>query len=156
MSETIARIGVIADTHGRLHPRITEVFDGVELVVHAGDVGAEKILFELQAIAPVVAVEGNMDAFFPAWPLAPTAWVNAGRYRVFLTHQLDPVASAIPEGANIVVAGHTHRPDVRWIGSTLFVNPGSASRNRTPEACSTVAIVSLDGDVPSARIVELD
>jgi uncharacterized protein len=56
------RIGVISDTHGRLRGEVFTHFDGVELIVHAGDIGGVELLDELRALAPVTAVWGNTDA----------------------------------------------------------------------------------------------
>ncbi|MDH4139481.1 MAG: metallophosphoesterase [Coriobacteriia bacterium] len=148
-------VGVLSDTHGRLDSAAARALEGVDLIVHAGDVGSERILFELQAIAPVVAVQGNMDGFFASWPLAPTAWVNVAGRRIFVTHRFDLSAGRAPGGADVVIAGHTHQSKIAWLGSTLFVNPGSASRGRSADGRSTVALVSFAADPLSAEIVEL-
>ncbi|MCA9469258.1 MAG: metallophosphoesterase family protein, partial [Nitrospira sp.] len=54
-------IGVISDTHGLVRPEVFEVFQGVEVILHAGDIGHEEVLRTLETIAPVVAVRGNND-----------------------------------------------------------------------------------------------
>src|SRR3954463_14321445 len=58
----VHRIGLISDTHGLLRPQVHEALAGVELILHAGDVGGDMILDELEVIAPVFAVYGNTDA----------------------------------------------------------------------------------------------
>ena len=54
-------IGVIADTHGHLDSRVQRVFSDVEMILHAGDIGSLSVVQQLERIAPVVAVRGNMD-----------------------------------------------------------------------------------------------
>jgi putative phosphoesterase len=56
------KVGVISDTHDYLDPRVTELFAGVEHILHAGDVGSAWITFQLEQIAPVTAVIGNTDS----------------------------------------------------------------------------------------------
>ena len=54
-------IGVISDTHGLVRPGVYDVFEGVDLILHAGDIGSRDVIIELEAIAPVKAVVGNVD-----------------------------------------------------------------------------------------------
>ena len=68
----MARVGVISDTHGLLRPEATRALRGVDLIVHAGDVGSAEVLERLRAIARVVAVRGNNDR---------DAWARALRER---------------------------------------------------------------------------
>lgn len=151
--DTTVRIGVVSDTHGFLDDGVREVLRGVTAIVHAGDVGSIDVLSELETIAPVHAVRGNTDA--PGPPLflrdsmmrtfAGTLWLVAHRPQ-------DVVALARSAGADVVVAGHTHRPLIQREHGWLFVNPGSASRPRGPEG-PTVAIVEISEAGVAARIV---
>ncbi|MCA9563213.1 MAG: metallophosphoesterase family protein, partial [Myxococcales bacterium] len=54
-------MGIISDTHGWLHPFIYEAFQNVDLIIHAGDIGTPAVLADLETIAPVAAVKGNID-----------------------------------------------------------------------------------------------
>ena len=56
------RIGVISDTHGLLDEKVLELFNGVRSIIHAGDIGNEDIVWQLEKIAPVIAVRGNNDS----------------------------------------------------------------------------------------------
>jgi uncharacterized protein len=142
------RIGLISDTHGQLRPEVLTHFEGVDLILHAGDIGSEDVLTDLEALAPVTAVHGNMDGF----PLRSTAPERArleleGRHVVvvhghaFGSPTPDRLAAAFP-GADIVVYGHTHQPLEQRVGSTLLVNPGAAGPARF-ELRPSVALLEL-------------
>src|SRR5262245_36702942 len=113
------RIGVIADTHGLLRPEIFEIFEGVTLILHAGDFGNERILAELEAIAPVAAVAGNVDGVPQArWPSRRELETPAGR--IAMTHghlpsapstDLELMARSFSKfRPDIIVFGHSHIP----------------------------------------------
>lgn len=155
------KIGIISDTHGLLRPQVFEVFQGVEHILHAGDIGNPDIITELEAIAPVTAVWGNADGWEVRGRVPEVAEVELGGVRVVLIHGMQ-VGSPTPEkiaalhaGAGLVVFGHSHRPLIRQVGDTLAVNPGSAGRRRFRDPV-TVALAEIrDGSV-TARLVELD
>lgn len=150
------RIGVISDTHGTLPPSVDAVFEGVERIVHAGDIGAPWVIDHLEVIAPVVAVRGNMDTGDLGWRLQDQVVVRLGRHRVLVTHQPSHVArSGLPEGVSVVITGHTHRAAVEQVDGVLYVNPGSAGGRSRDGRGPTVALLDCAVDPPTARIVEL-
>jgi putative phosphoesterase len=135
MSHSGARVlGLISDTHGLLRPRVYEALSGVELILHAGDVGGQDILTELRLIAPVKAVFGNTDP--PGDPeLVSEILVEVGGKRVHVSHGHEvgsPTPAALAEryDADVVVYGHTHRQLVTEVDGRLFVNPGAAGPKR--------------------------
>ncbi len=124
-------VGLISDTHGLLRPAAVRALVGSDLIIHAGDVGAPEILDTLRAIAPVVAVRGNVDTAAWATDLPATAVAEAGGTLVYVLHDLndldlDPVAA----GFGVVVSGHSHQPARAVRNGVLYVNPGSAGRRR--------------------------
>ena len=143
------RIGVISDTHGFLDPRIPKIFDGVEHILHAGDIGYASIILELGKIAPVTAVLGNNDA---GLNFNETEVVTlAGRK--FLVHHIVSVSRPSEivgrcieeEKPDVVVFGHTHQPYSGTVGATLFFNPGYAGKPRFNLERS-VAVLHCEGD----------
>ena len=119
--------GVISDTHGRLRPEVFKAFEGVDLIIHAGDIGSAEVLEDLQAIAPVRAVRGNMDGGW-AYRLPATEVIEIGEVLLYVVHDshqldLDPAAA----GFGAVINGHTHQPSIGWQDGVLFLNPGSAA-----------------------------
>jgi len=152
--EGIVSVGVISDTHGSLDPRVLDEFEGVSGIVHAGDVGSQDVLSELKTVAPVHAVRGNMDRLAsPPLRLDPVENFVYGNTRFFVTHDFDPQRDTVPPGVDIIIAGHTHIPEVFDMGGALFVNPGSISHSRSSNKVNTAAIVEIDQDGPTARIL---
>ena len=80
----IARIGVISDTHGVLHPAVADVFANVDAILHAGDIGGAHVLDALRRLAPVTSVDGNNDDATGE----EIVRTNLGTLRVLLTHIL--------------------------------------------------------------------
>ena len=127
-------IGLISDTHGLVRPEVHHALAGVELILHAGDVGGDLVLDELELIAPVLAVFGNTDA-----PTDP-------RLRASIDRTIDGVSIHVSHGhevgsptparlmerytADVIVYGHTHRQMVTVAGERLVVNPGAAGARR--------------------------
>jgi len=121
------RIGLISDTHGLLRPEALRALDGSELILHAGDVGDPKILDELEKIAPVRAVRGNIDVEPWARRLPATREVAADGLYIHLVHKVNTLRGG---KFDVVVFGHSHEPLVEMKNGVLFVNPGSAGPRR--------------------------
>ncbi|MDA2916678.1 metallophosphatase family protein [Nitrospinae bacterium AH_259_B05_G02_I21] len=132
------KIGVISDTHGFCHPRVFQLFEGAELILHAGDIGDETIITDLEAIAPVTAVFGNIDRPPLTERYPALAEVSIESHLLLVTHQAGP-PEHLPEDLKALlqdrrpaalVFGHTHLPLARQQGGVLYLNPGYAGRKR--------------------------
>lgn len=142
-------VGLISDTHGQFRPQVTAAFAGVDLIVHAGDVGGASVLAALRAIASVNAVSGNVDdRHDPNLPRALS--LPIGELTLHVSHG-DEMGSPTPElllahyAADIIVYGHTHRAlTVRSDDDRLVVNPGAAGPRRFNLEPS-VAILTVEG-----------
>jgi len=155
MAKSSLTVGVISDTHGLLRPEVLKTFQGVELILHAGDIGGDDILEELQAIAPVLAVRGNMD--YGAWvsDIPASRAVKIGSKRFFLVHDPAHIDVDPAEGKfHAVIFGHTHRPHVETQEGVLLLNPGSAGHRRKDYPIS-LAILKIQGDRMEAEVIEL-
>ncbi|MDY6952187.1 MAG: metallophosphoesterase family protein [Thermodesulfobacteriota bacterium] len=146
-------VGVISDTHGHLRREGLHVFEKVDLIIHAGDIGRPEILEALHAVAPVYAVRGNMDTGSWARQLPETQVVEVGDALLYVIHDahhmdLDPEAA----GFSAVICGHTHRPLIDRHGDILFLNPGTAGPFRSP---LTVALLRVRGKSLHAELREL-
>ena len=150
-------VGLISDTHGLVRPGVIEAFEGVELILHAGDVG-DGVIAELESIAPVLAVSGNTDP--PGFPrLSDAIDVELGGLEVHVSHGHE-LGSPTPQKllatypADVIVYGHTHKQlvveaDGRWV-----VNPGAAGAQRFSLKPSVARMTIADGNV-AIEIVEL-
>src|SRR5690349_21254746 len=124
-------IGVISDTHGLLRPEAIAALRGSDLLLHAGDIGAEDILRRLSEIAPVVSVRGNNDTQPWARALPETADVDILGMRIHLLHHLaELLVDPEREGIRVVVCGHSHTPRNETRNKVLYFNPGSAGPRR--------------------------
>jgi putative phosphoesterase len=149
------RIGVISDTHGLLRPEAEMALIGVDLIVHAGDVGKPEILAQLKAIAPVFAVRGNLDTETWALELPETSVVEADGACLYLIHNLREL-DVSPKGAgiDIVISGHTHKAEQWERDGVLYLNPGSAGPRRFKLPVTT-ATIDLGTEPWTIEIVEL-
>ena len=158
-SSSVSRLGLISDTHGLLRPSVHQALAGVELILHAGDVGGDDILDELSIIAPVHAVAGNTDA--PGDPRLPAAVdLVVGGLRIHASHGHElgvpkPEKLLARYAADIIVYGHTHRPVIVKADGRLVVNPGAAGPARF-DIKPSVAILEINDGAATARIVDLD
>jgi len=150
---TEARIGVVADTHiprrARALPEpVLRGLAGCDLILHAGDIQVPEVLAELERLAPVRAVAGNVDPPDVAEQLGYVRILAVGPWRLGLVHgHRDPPASAARRprntleralatcpGVHCVVFGHSHMPLCKPIEGVLAFNPGSPTdRRRNPQ-----------------------
>lgn len=142
-------IGLISDTHGMVRASVHDALAGVELILHAGDVGGDAILDELEVIAPVLAVYGNTDSPFDP-RLAESLEREIGGVRVHVSHGHE-LGSPTPEklleryAADVIVYGHTHKQLVVRADERLVVNPGAAGARRFKLEPSVARLTILEG-----------
>jgi putative phosphoesterase len=156
------RVGLVSDTHGLFEPRLARLFEGCDLVLHAGDVVGPAILRELGRIAPVRAVRGNNDLGPEHEALPEMDWVELAALTALVVHDIGargrlapPVRRALARRpAELVVHGHSHRPRAALEGGILFVNPGSAGPRRftLPRAAG---ILTATGRHVAVELVDL-
>ncbi|HEV7704358.1 MAG TPA: metallophosphoesterase family protein [Gemmatimonadaceae bacterium] len=151
-------VGLISDTHGQLRAGVHQAFEGVDLILHAGDVGGDDILDELALIAPVEAVYGNTDT--PGNP----------RLSAQIVREIDGVVIQVQHGhesgrltadallerfnADVLVYGHTHRQSVTRREGRLVINPGAAGPRRFHLMPSVARLTIRDGEA-EVEIVSL-
>lgn len=177
------RIGVIADTHipdrvGALHPDILPIFKerGVELIIHAGDISSPYVISQLETIAPVQAVMGNRDwwrftnlpalkvitikdvkilithghghLFSYVWDKFPY-WILGYKFERFVKK-----FSLIKQDFNVVIFGHSHRSENRWVNGRLYFNPGSAYDPMKNHIGPSIGLIEIgEGQVIRAEII---
>jgi uncharacterized protein len=151
-------VGLISDTHGLLRADVFTALAGVDLILHAGDVGGDDILDELAAIAPVHAVFGNTDpAGHPR--LDERIDRDVGGLRIHVSHGHE-VGSPTPEkllaayDADVIVYGHTHKGLISRHGARLVVNPGAAGPRRF-QLLPSVALLRIHDGHADAELISL-
>jgi hypothetical protein len=156
------RLGIISDTHGLLRPEVFDAFEGVDHILHAGDLGPLELLTELEALAPVTAVYGNTDEGEVRAHLPAVASIELDGFRIVVTHghqfgspTPELLNTAFPD-AEILVFGHTHRPLLTLVDVVVTaINPGGAGPRRF-DLPASVGILELEpGIPPRGRLVAL-
>jgi hypothetical protein len=155
MSDQVTAIGVISDTHGLLRPEALAALQGVNRIIHAGDVGDPEILVALSKTAPVVAVRGNVDRARWARALRQTEMIEVGGMSIYMLHDLEQL-DLKPEAAGIraVVYGHSHQPKIEEKNGVLFFNPGSAGPRRFHKPIS-IGKLTIEAGIVRAEVIDL-
>lgn len=146
------KIGLVSDTHGYFDPQFPRLLAGVDSILHAGDVGSRSVLDDLERIAKVRAVCGNVDP--PDLDLPPSLAVRFDNVQIEMQHQLSVPQQELEQWADgsalqksnpercaqfiqtfdpatkVIIFGHSHRPCILTMGHKLFINPGSAGKKR--------------------------
>jgi putative phosphoesterase len=160
------RIGLITDTHipdvaTELPRQVFDVFQGVDLILHAGDVYSIAVLDELERVAPVKAALGDDDAYNPAKDARVSIRhvLQSEGYTIWLTHEeprLDwpPIWQSVAP-PDVIVHGHTHEAEIRESDGILFVGSGSPTFLEYHRGLGTVAIMEIGPGGVQADIVRL-
>lgn len=141
------KIGLISDTHGFLDPRLPRIFRGVDHILHAGDIGPDHLIAQLESIAPVTAVLGNNDAS-ALYRLKETISLDGHRFliqHIVAPHSLDGELRMQlgRKQTDVVLFGHTHQPFNQVINGVWFLNPGYAGK---PKANAARSVALLEGN----------
>jgi putative phosphoesterase len=148
-------IGVISDTHGLLRPEAVELLRGSEHIIHAGDIGAPEIIPELERIAPVTAIRGNVDTQPWARKFPETEVVELDGLHIYVIHDANAI-DLNPKAAGFaaVISGHSHQPRQEIRDGVLYFNPGSAGPRRFKLPIS-VGRLEIVGGKMSAETLEV-
>ena len=148
-------IGLISDTHGLVRPEALKALAGVELIVHAGDIGKPEVLDRLQTIAPVAAIKGNNDTAPWARHIPEILDLHVKDRNLRVIHNVRDSESNLHEaGIDVVISGHSHKPSLESRDNVLFVNPGSAGPRRF-KLPVTVGLLLLQNSDVHAEIIHL-
>lgn len=144
------RIGLVSDTHNLLRPEVLAFLQGSDHIVHAGDVCGPEVIAALTRLAPVTVVRGNND--FGPWArdIPEAVTVQLAGVAVHVVHDIADLM--LPDGAAVVVTGHSHRPHVEEREGVLYVNPGSAGPRRFKLPVSAGELL-VDGATLTPRLV---
>ena len=151
----VNQIGVIADTHGLMRPEALDALAGSELIIHAGDVGKIDILEALESIAPVVAIKGNIDRGETNY-LPDTETIDSTGSNIYVLHDLNELDfDPVQKDFDVVISGHSHKPQITEKDGVLYLNPGAAGQRRFKLPISIAHLMFTKGK-PTAEIIELD
>lgn len=146
------KIGIISDTHGLLRPEVLEHLRGCEVILHGGDINQQKILDELNQIAPVYVVRGNNDKEWAA-DMPETLSLELYGLHFFMVHNKKKIPGDTA-GIDILIYGHSHKYEETYVGRQLFLNPGSCGPRRFTQPI-TMAVLEIEEDA-SFRVKKIE
>jgi putative phosphoesterase len=139
-------LGVISDTHGLLREEAVALLQGVDHIVHAGDIGNPAIIERLERVAPVSAIRGNIDVEPWASMFADTLHVTLFGQKIFVIHdRKDMTFAPAMMGINLVISGHSHRASIESRDDAVYLNPGSAGPRRFRLPITLARVQIIDG-----------
>ncbi len=147
------RLGLISDTHGYLNPKIVEIFNPVDLICHAGDIGNESVIHELAKLAPLRIVSGNIDHFPLSIKYPKEELLEIENQRILLIHQFnlykanDRLKLMKYGKLTAVFCGHTHHHVIDYFEDIQIINPGSAGKGGRFEPPSVMLITIANGAI---------
>jgi uncharacterized protein len=159
-------VGLISDTHVPklarcIPPKVLEVFQNVDFIIHAGDLVDLSVIDELEQVAPVLAVKGNMDCLEAAQALPELNSLKIFDWKIGVTHNPDLMGfGKIVEIAkqncfNVLVYGHTHVSNVKWEDKVLFINPGSPTNPATAMSQPSVGLLRVFKETIVPQIINV-
>jgi len=160
-------VGIISDTHvpkrARCIPkRVFEIFQGVDYIIHAGDLVELAVMDELELIAPVLAVRGNSDGLDVAKALPKLDSLKVFDWKIGVIHDqnildgLDSMSEiAKANGFDVFVYGHTHIANILWEGKILYINPGSPTDPAGILNKPSVALLKITRETITPQIITL-
>ncbi|MDZ4698204.1 MAG: metallophosphoesterase family protein [Rhodothermales bacterium] len=160
-------IGIIADTHGYFHPSIPTYFTGVDLILHAGDVGTPDILDRLEELAPTRTVWGNIDGQSIRRRSEEHYKKTVGGVRIWMTHiagrpgawQRGIGALLRDDPPDLLICGHSHILRIerdKSLRNMLYINPGAAGQQGFHLVKTCVRLTLTDGKATQAEVIHLD
>lgn len=161
-------IGLISDTHipkrARSLPKaVFRIFENVDYIIHAGDLVELAVLDELEQLAPVLAVHGNMDGPEVSGALPKLNSLKISDWKIGVTHDPGTIYGmnrmreiAKQNNFNVLVYGHTHTPNIKWETKTLYINPGSPTNPEPPFLTKpTVALLKITKENITPEIIQI-
>ncbi|HII86295.1 TPA: metallophosphoesterase family protein [Candidatus Bathyarchaeota archaeon] len=160
-------VGLISDTHVPVRARaipkkVFAIFQKADFIVHAGDLVELAVIDELEQLAPVLAVHGNMDGPEVSGALPKLNSLKVSDWKIGVMHDPNTLFGmgkmreiAKQNGFNAFVYGHTHNSSIKWEGKTLYINPGSATNPISFIGKPSVAFLRITKDAIMPEIVNL-
>jgi putative phosphoesterase len=162
-------IGLISDTHipdhaKKLPEQLKEVFNGVEMIFHCGDIYSLSVLDELETIAPVLAAQGDDETSYTSRDsrVKQKHVIDIDGVTIWLMHKrpkslprVSKHISWLDDPPDAIISGHTHEPLIEKQKNILYVNPGSPTFPRYKLQLGTVGLLYLESGTVTAEIIQL-
>ena len=164
--KVVKTVGLISDTHVPKHTRsipkrVFEIFKNADYIIHAGDLVDLTVIDELEQIAPVLAVQGNMDGLEVNNAFPTLNSMKIFDWKIGVMHDpgvdfgLDKSREIVQHNRfNVFVFGHTHTAFNSWEEKILYINPGSATDPKSPFNKPSVGLLKITNEAILSQIVE--
>ncbi len=165
---TVAKIiGLIADTHipskaNSIPQGVFKAFEKVDFIIHAGDLVELKVIDELEQIAPVLAVHGNMDVPEVKDALPKLDSLKIYDWKIGVMHDPNVLSDtkemreiAKQNAFNVFVYGHTHNSSIKWEDEALYINPGSPTNPSSFVNKCSVALLRITKSEIKPEIIHI-
>lgn len=161
-------VGLISDTHvpkraTSIPRQVFDAFKNVDYIIHAGDLVELPVIDELEQVAPVLAVQGNMDNEEVKNVLPELNSLKIFEWKIGVMHDPDILNGADKmlyltkeNSYNVFVYGHTHSPRVKWEGEVLFINPGSPTDPASFLNKPSVGLLQITKKTILPQIIEIN
>ena len=137
------RIGILSDTHGLLRDEVVKALDGVDHIIHAGDIDRKEVIDSLVSMAPVTVVRGNADKDW-AEHIPMTASIDLSGKRFYVIHNKAKIDSDL-SGYDVIVYGHSHKYSYTEKDGQIWFNPGCCGKRKPGQEIS-LAIAKITGE----------
>ena len=137
------RIGILSDTHGLLRDEVVKALDGVDHIIHAGDIDRKEVIDLLVSIAPVTVVRGNADKDW-AEHIPMSASIDLSGKRFYVIHNKAKIDSDL-SGYDVIVYGHSHKYSYTEKDGQIWFNPGCCGKRKPGQEIS-LAIAEITGE----------
>jgi uncharacterized protein len=164
--KVVKTVGLISDTHVpkqalSIPKEVFEIFKNADYIINAGDLVELAVIDELEQIAPVLAVHGNMDGLEVNNSFPTLNFMKIFNWKIGAMHDPDIVFGlnksreiVQQNGFNVFVCGHTHSAFISWEENILYVNPGSATDPKTPFNKPSVGLLKITNEAILPQIVK--
>lgn len=160
-------VGLISDTHvptraKRIPEKVFRVFENADFIIHAGDLVELAVLDELEQLAPVLAVHGNMDGPGVSGALPKLNSMKVSDWKIGVMHDPNTLFGmnrmreiTKKNGFNVLVYGHTHNSNIKWEGKMLYINPGSPTNPSSFMSKPSVAMLKITREAIVPEIIHI-
>lgn len=160
------RIGLLSDTHGHLDDAIFKFFKDVDEIWHAGDIGDEKVLDQLEDFKPVRAVFGNIDNHNIRRRIPGELLFPLEKKTIYITHiggypgkYAPGIRAKLKENnVDVFICGHSHILKVIFdkTYNVLHVNPGAYGKSGFHKVRTALRFILDEDDIKELEIYEAD
>jgi len=160
-------IGLISDTHvptraRRIPEKVFRIFENVDFIIHAGDLVELAVVDELEQLAPVLAVHGNMDGPEVSGALPKLNSLKVSDWKIGVMHDPHTIFGlgkmreiSKKNGFDVFVYGHTHNSNIKWEGKMLYINPGSPTNPSSFMSKPSLALLKITREAVIPEIVHI-